>query len=129
MWPISEMIGLLGEEYMENLNRTRIKNNISIRGIWPKDKKINFKEYPFMGVGKGFLRELRTAPKGLTWDMSHWVYEDKTAFISTGNETFGFIVQSRDFANFMRAQFEVIWPLSKPIKPEPKHTDRFLETL
>ncbi len=129
MWPISEMIELLGKEYMETLNRTRIKNNISIRGIWPKDKKVNFKDYPFMGVGKGFLRELRTAPKGMTWEMSHWVYEDKTAFISTGNETFGFVVQSRDFANFMKAQFEAIWPLSEPIKPQEKYTDSFLRSL
>lgn len=129
MWPISEMIDLLGKEYMEDLNRKRIKNRISIRGIWPKDKLIDFKAYPFMGVGKGFLRELRTAPKGMTWNMSYWVYEDKTAFISSKDETFGFVIQSRDFANLMRAQFEMIWPLSKPIKPQPKYTDSFLKTI
>jgi sugar-specific transcriptional regulator TrmB len=129
MWPISEMIDLLGKEYMEDLNRKRIKNKISIRGIWPKDKIIDFKAYPFMGVGKGFLRELRTAPRGMTWNMSYWIYEDKTAFISSSNETFGFVIQSKDFSDTMRAQFEVIWPLSKPIKAQPKYTDVFIKSL
>ncbi|MEN9557971.1 MAG: hypothetical protein RL141_340 [Candidatus Parcubacteria bacterium] len=129
MWPISEMIDLLGKDYMEDLNRKRIKKHISIRGIWPKDKLVDMKTYPFMGVGPKFLRELRTAPRGMTWNMSHWVYEDKTAFISSKNETFGFVVQSKDFADFMRAQFEAMWPLSTPINPQPKYTDGFLKTL
>jgi sugar-specific transcriptional regulator TrmB len=64
MWPISDMMDILGKDYMEELNRRRIRHNISIRGIWPRDKAINFKDYPFMGVGKGFLRFLRWAPKG-----------------------------------------------------------------
>ena len=115
MWPMSEMIELLGADYMADITRRRVKNNISTRGIWPRNKMANLKKYPFMGSNKTLLREVRLAPKKMDWEMSHWVYEDKTAFISTANETFGFIVQSRDFANFMRAQFEVIWPLCSPI--------------
>ncbi|MDD5032064.1 MAG: helix-turn-helix domain-containing protein [Patescibacteria group bacterium] len=129
MWPISEMMDFLGRDYIEELNRRRIRQNISIRGIWPRDKVIDFKSYPFMGVGKGFLRELRTAPKGMTWSMSYWIYEDKVAFISSRAESFGFVIHSRDFADLIKAQFEQIWPLSKPIKAQPQYTDEFLKTL
>ncbi|MFA4834220.1 MAG: helix-turn-helix domain-containing protein [Patescibacteria group bacterium] len=129
MWPISEMIDFLGKDYIEELNRRRIRQNISIRGIWPRDKVIDFKNFPFMGVGKGFLRELRTAPKGMTWSMSYWLYEDKVAFISSKNECFGFVIHSREFAELIKAQFEQIWPLAKPIKPEPQYTDKFLKTV
>jgi predicted transcriptional regulator len=129
MWPISEMIEILGSDYLADLNRKRIKHGISIKGIWPKGKAVNLEKYPFLGIGGGHLRELRLAPSGMSWDMSYWLYADKVAFISSRNETFGFIVQSNDFVELIRAQFEVIWKLSKPIKPQPKYTDDFLKTV
>jgi sugar-specific transcriptional regulator TrmB len=128
MWPISEMVEILGVEYLENLNRRRIKQGISIRGIWPADKTVNFKDYPYLGVGKGHLRQLRLAPEGVSWDMSYWLYADKVAFISSKAESYGFVINSRDFANLIRAQFEIIWKLSKPIKSQPQYTDQFLKT-
>ena len=129
MWPISEMMEVLGADYMEDINRKRIRRGISIRGIWPRDKVVNFKDFPFMGVGKGFLRELRLAPKGMTWDMSYWLYADKVAFISSRAECFGFLIHSRDFANLVKAQFKEIWKFSKTIKPQPRYTDAFLATV
>lgn len=129
MWPMSEMIKVLGKEFLSDLNIKRIKRNISIRGIWPKDKKVNLKEYPFLGIGAGHLREIRFAPKGMTWDMGYWMYEDKVAFISSQKEAFGFVVHSRDFCNLIKAQFNAIWSISTPVKPEPHHTDVFLKEI
>lgn len=127
MWPINEMVKILGAEYLENLNIRRIRQKISIRGIWPQNKSVNFKDYPFLGIGKEHLRQLRFAPKSMSWNMSYWLYADKVAFISSEQEYFGFIVHSRDFAELLKSQFEVIWKLSKPIKPQPQYTDKFLE--
>jgi predicted DNA-binding protein YlxM (UPF0122 family) len=129
LWPISEMVELLGKEYMADFNRKRIRNRLSARGIWPEDKRLDLKNHPFLGVGEGFLREVRIAPKGMTWNMSYWAYADKVALISSRKETFGFVIQSRDFTEMIGAQFEVIWKASKPIKPEPEHTDAFLKTV
>ena len=129
MWPISDMVDILGREYLEDLNRKRIKQKISIKGIWPANKAVKLKEYPFLGVGKGHLRELRIAPSPMNWDMSYWLYSDKIAFISSEAESFGFVVHSRDFTNLMKQQFEVIWKISKPVKPQPKYTDSFLKTV
>lgn len=129
MWPISEMVEILGKEYLENLNRRRIRQNISIRGIWPRDKAVDFKNHPYLGVGKSHLRQLRFAPKGMTWEMSYWLYADKAAFISSKKECFGFIIHSQDFAQLLKAQFEIIWKISKPIPPKPQYTDDFLKTI
>jgi HTH-type transcriptional regulator, sugar sensing transcriptional regulator len=129
MWPVSEMVEILGKEYLENLNRRRIRQNISIRGIWPRDKAVDFKNHPFLGVGKKHLRELRLAPKNLSWDMSYWLYADKVAFISSRVEGFGFVISSHDFADLIKKQFEVIWKISKPIPAQPKYTDSFLKTV
>lgn len=129
MWPISEMVDVLSKEYLANLNRRRIRQNISIRGIWPQNKAVNFKDHPFLGVGKGFLRELRLAPKGMDWNMSYWVFADKVAFISSRKELFGFVVTSWDLVELMKTQFEVIWKISKTIKSQPQYTDEFLKTV
>ncbi len=129
MWPMSEMSKVLGREYLTELNKKRIKRNISIRGIWPNDKKIQFKDNPHLGVGGKHLREVRIAPKGMTWNMGYWMYGDQVAVISSEKESFGFVVHSKDFADLLRTQFEAIWKMSKPVKPEPQYTDSFLEDL
>ena len=61
--------------------------------------------------------------------MSYWIYADKVAFISSKKEGFGFIVHSRDFAGLQKVQFDEMWRVSDPIKPEPKYTDAFLGTV
>jgi len=129
MWPISEMVELLGRDYLEDLNRRRIRQHISIRGIWPRDKAIDFKEHPYLGVGSGHLRELRWAPKGMVWHMSYWLYADKVACISSKAEGFGLLIHSRDFAQLIKVQFEEIWKHGVAIKPRPEYTDQFLKTI
>jgi sugar-specific transcriptional regulator TrmB len=129
IWPMKEIIEVLGTEYLDNFNRKRIKNNNSLRIIWPKDKVVNIKDYPFLGTGEGHLRTVRIGPMDITWNMGHLIYEDKVAFISSHKEAFGFIVQSQDFAELMRVQFELIWNISKPLEYTPPSDDPFLKSL
>lgn len=113
MWPMSEMMKVLGHEYLEELNRKRIQRNINLRVIWPADKRLDTKKYPYLASGDDHLRELRFAPKGTTWDMGYWMYEDKVAFLSSTKEGFGFVVQSKEFAHLMKIQFEEFWKMCK----------------
>jgi sugar-specific transcriptional regulator TrmB len=117
MWSISEMISLLGEEYFIRLHQRRIAKNISVRVLWPTGEKTDL---PFLKTGKSFLREAKIAPKNMQWNMSYWAYGDKVAFISSHHETFGFVIQSKDFFNLMKTQFETLWTLSKPISTRSK---------
>lgn len=129
IWPISEMIEVLGKNYLLENNRKRIRQKISIRAVWPQDKVVNFKQYPFLGVEKEFFREIRMAPKNMTWDMGYWLYADKVVFISSRKEGFGFTVHSKDFAALMKSQFELVWPLCQKIKVSQKDTASFLKNL
>lgn len=129
VWPISEMLAVLGPEWLAEHNRKRIRKKIYLRTIWPPDKAVKFKQFPFLGVSPEFHREIRLAPKGMSWDMGYWLYEDKVAFISSRQESFGFTVASRDFAELIRSQFELVWPLSQKIKVDAKDTAGFLKTV
>ena len=113
MWPMSEMMKVLGPEYLEELNIKRVKRNIFLRAIWPTDKRLDTSKYPYLAGGEEHLRDLRFAPKGMTWEMGYWMYEDKVAFLSSEKEGFGFVVHSKDFANLIKVQFEEIWKVSK----------------
>ena len=112
-WPMSEMLKVLGPEYLEELNVKRIKRNIYLRAIWPSDKRINVHKYPYLAGDEEHLRELRFAPKGMTWDMGYWMYENRVAFLSSEKEGFGFVVHSKEFADLMRLQFEQMWKISR----------------
>lgn len=129
VWPTRDMAEMLGDEFLADLNRRRIRRNISIRSIWPSGEAVSLKNYPFLGVGAGHLRERRLAPKGMRWSMSYWQYADKVAFISSHKESFGFVVQSKDLVSLIKVNFEALWQLSKPTEPQPNYTDAFLETV
>lgn len=127
LWPLKEMLHVLGTEYFENFHRKRIRNGITARVIWPETQKVDLRQYPFIGIGDAHLKKVHIAPKGMHWDMGSAVYGDKVGFISSHKEAFGFTIQSRDFANLMRTQFEVMWKISKPTKPE--YSEAFLKTV
>ncbi|MFA6410144.1 MAG: helix-turn-helix domain-containing protein [Candidatus Buchananbacteria bacterium] len=129
IWPISEMIDVLGVDWLAEHNKKRVRKKIYLRTIWPPDKAVKFKQYPFLGVSKKFYREIRLAPKGMSWNMGLWAYADKVAFISSRKESFGFTVTSRDFTELIKSQFEMVWPLCKKIKVNPKDTESFLKTI
>lgn len=129
LWPIADMLAILGDDYHAQMNRRRIKSKLYTHGLWPHAQKVSLKGHPFLGVGKEFYREIRTAPKGMTWNMGYWIYADKVAFVSSRKETFGFVIHSKDFAEMQKAQFKEIWKASTPIKPETEFTKQFLETV
>lgn len=126
-WPIRAMIEILGEEFFRYLNKERIKRNIHIQAIWPQGQKVDIKTHPYLGVGDNFLREIRLAPKEVEFSMGYWIYENKVAFISSKKESFGFIIESKEFVEMLSSQFEMIWNVSKTISVPEEFTKKFLD--
>lgn len=104
MWPYEEMTRVAGEEYLKLFTKRRVAEGIKMKAVWP---------YGTKSAKSILLEETRIAPKGLKWQMGYAVYGDRVAFISSRDESFGFTVQSQDFSELMRAQFDVVWSLSK----------------
>jgi sugar-specific transcriptional regulator TrmB len=109
LWPMHKMITLLSPEFLEWHNKKRILNNISLKSIRKEVDKVDIKKYPFLGTREQDLRELRFLPKNIDLSMSYWIYDDNVAFVSSGKELYGFIVHSREFADMMKFQFNLIW--------------------
>ncbi len=129
LWPIKTMLDILSPDFFWNLNKERIKNDISIRAIWPADQVVKTKAHPYLGVGKEFKREIRIAPKQMSFSTGYWLYANKVAFISSYEESFGFVIESKELVDMLLSQFEMIWNISKPLKVDPKDTEPFLKKL
>ena len=123
------MVEVLGEDFFRQFNKDRIKRNIHVRAIWPSKQSLDIKKHPYLGIGEDFLREIRIAPKEIDFSMGYWIYENKVAFISSNKESFGFILEGKEFADMLSSQFEVLWKISKELKIAEKYTKPFIKDI
>jgi HTH-type transcriptional regulator, sugar sensing transcriptional regulator len=126
-WPVKDMMRVLGAEYLNEFNKKRVRNNISIRVIWPQDKTSDVEENLFLAPGKEVKREVRLAPEGIDFSMGYWAYGNKVMFMSSKAENFGFIVESKEMRQLQKTQFETLWQISEALKSDPKLSQKFMD--
>ncbi len=112
LWPIDEMISLLGEEYLAWHNKRRVERNISLKSIRKFGTKLDFVKFPYLADKTNNMREIRYVPSSIEFNMSYWIYADKVTFISTGGHPFGFIVHSQEFSSMQKTHFDLMWNIS-----------------
>jgi len=128
-WPIQTMIETLSADFFHHHNKQRIENNLSVKAIWPLRKSVAIKDFPFLGGGKGFLRDIRIAPDFADMQMGYWIYGTKTAFLSSSREQFGFIIESAEYAQMMTTQHEILWKVSTRLPIDPADVEPFLQEI
>ncbi|MEZ4104455.1 MAG: helix-turn-helix domain-containing protein [Candidatus Paceibacterota bacterium] len=129
LWPIQTMVDTLSPRFFDLHNRERIKRNISVRAIWPENQVINFKKHPYLGSGEDFNREIRIAPGNIDFSMGYWIYGKKIAFLSSRQESFGFIIESAELAKTLRSQFDIVWKQSRAVKMKQGDVEKFVRSL
>lgn len=125
-WPVKDVMKVVGEEFLHELNKKRIRSNIYIKVIWPLDKSEDIKKNIFLAPGKEVKREVRTAPAGVEFSMGYWAYGNKVMFMSSKAENFGFIVESKELRQLLKTQFDILWNISTPLQINPKITKEFM---
>lgn len=128
-WPMQAMIDLLGDEFFHNHNKIRIQNRTSVKAIWPQGQIVSIKDHPSLGAGKDYLREIRIAPPDVDFSMGYWIYRNKTAFLASQAESFGFIIESAELAQMMLSQHELMWKNSKKLTINTEDIKPFLRDL
>ncbi len=106
LWPYEEMLEVFGSEFLTWFNERRAVRRIAIKSIWPEALK-RTKHSLFADDSTDVER--RFAPKGNIGKMGYILYHDKTIFVSSAAEGFGFIVESKEFGDMMRMQFSTLW--------------------
>lgn len=128
-WPVKDVIKVVGEEFLHEFNKKRVRNNIYIRVIWPTDKTSDITKDIFLAPGKEVKREVRIAPEGVDFSMGYWAYGNKVIFMSSKKENFGFIVESKELRQLLKTQFEILWNISKPLKENVESSRKFLDDI
>ncbi len=128
LWPIKSMMEILSEDFFRYHNKERIRRKLYTRAIWPQKEAVVEKN-PFLGVGEEFYREIRIAPEPLNFTMGYWMYQNRIAFLSSRAESFGFIIESQEMAEMLRAQHDFLWESSAPLKVNALATQGFLDEM
>ncbi|MCX6793353.1 MAG: helix-turn-helix domain-containing protein [Candidatus Falkowbacteria bacterium] len=128
-WPAKDMIKVVGEDFLFEFNKKRVRNNINIRVIWPMDKSGDIKKDIFLAPGKEVKREVRIAPEGIDFSMGYWAYGNKVIFMSSKKENFGFVVESKELRQLLKTQFEILWNISKPLTEDEASKKAFINSM
>jgi sugar-specific transcriptional regulator TrmB len=108
-WPPKPMIEALSSEFFRYFQDKKIEKNIFARALWPIKQQIDFEEYPWLRSNSAQKREIRFFPKEINFSMGFMIYGTKAAFISSKKESFGFIIESQEFAEMLKSLFEFFW--------------------
>lgn len=110
---VKDYIDLMGAEFINDFNQKRLKRNISFRGLWPKTKMVDLKKHQMQILewGEKYQRQIRFLPPQHNLALSYALYQNKAFFISSRRENFGFLIESMEFAEMMKMQFDILWGL------------------
>lgn len=100
-----------GLQWMEGFIAERIRKRIELKvlrsparetdNIWPTEA----------------YREVRFAPKGVDLSMSMYINDDTVTYVSSKEENYALIIESRELATLNLNFFNSIWSFSEPLAP------------
>jgi sugar-specific transcriptional regulator TrmB len=115
MWPMVDMVGLLGEEFLIHHGTSRFNHDILMKVVQKHSDKNNvpdsfrWKKYD----NEEKLTQIKYAPKSMDWNISYWIYGDQVLFAGSGYEKYAFVVRSKEFSNLMKLMWGQIWSVSE----------------
>lgn len=105
---MSDLLDVFGNTYMERWVRRRVKRGILSRVLLTK--KFRLPDL-YERTGKDVLREIKWLPKNYVFDGVVCIFDNKVGYISSRQESFGFVVESKEFAQIIRLIFESSWAM------------------
>lgn len=99
---------MLGKPFVEEIIRKRLKRGIKIRSLRPAEKESLWQAQTTTEFGRQ-MTEVAYIPPEYSFSFSMAIYDDKTIFFSSKREGFGFMVESREFAEVMRMFYDNLW--------------------
>lgn len=110
---IYDIAEFVGADFFEQYTQRRVDSGYTLNAIrtLEKDKEaIKSNAYARKySANKRDRRELRYVPEDLAFPITKYIYDDKLAIISSREENFALIIQSRELAEMQKKMFSLIW--------------------
>ncbi len=106
---LDEKQSAVGDAFIREFIRKRVARGIVSKVLHPKSGDLYTRE---RGMESPSLkRHVRYLPPHVFYAAMIMIYDQKVAMISTKEENFGFIIESRQFSNTLSAYFDFMWGL------------------
>ena len=118
LWPISEMVRSIPVDVLNEFHQERMKRGIWLNVLWPDAKRVEQEQYSFMEGSpneKNFMRRVRILPKEIDQTTGYGIYGTKVAFLSSEQEHYGFVIDSKELTKTFKNQFDYFWSISKTL--------------
>ncbi len=109
---MKDLYDIPGKQYMDDYVKRRVSSGVKLRVIRSEQKEIE----EIWPTSKRDLRTLRYATSGLVFPMTTYIYDNKVSVIGTKKESFGMIIESRDYFETQKNLFEVLWDVSRVVR-------------
>jgi len=107
---VDDLFKIPGRKFMDGYVKQRIDSGYSLRVIRSKPKDVG----ETWQTNPKELRTLRNSPASMVFAMTMYIYDNRVGIISSSKESFGMIIESREFSQNMGHLFEALWQLSCP---------------
>ena len=112
-WSIADTLSTLTPSFFAKYHEERANRNIYLKAIWSKDQAQLKTTKNFLNKYIRQNSEVRIAPTNKNFSLGYEIYANKVCFISSAQESYGFIVESDELVQTMKTQHEIIWQISK----------------
>lgn len=110
---IADVSSFTGSEFFRDYTMTRIKKGFTLHAIrtQEKDRKArSFDRYATMYItSRKQKREVRHVSDALAFPMTIYIYGDRIGIISSKEENFAVIIESKELADMQRRLFDLLW--------------------
>lgn len=115
MWPMVDMVNLLGEEFLIHHGTSRFNHDVLMKVVQKHSDRDNVPEsFRWKKHDKEEkLTRIKYAPENMDWAISYWIYGDQVLFAGSGYEKYAFVVYSREFAELMKLMWRQMWSVSE----------------
>lgn len=105
---------VIGREWFMDFIKRRVKNNVFAYGIRNRSKEVK-KEVvnDVYNEQKRFMREYRFAPVGVQIPMALYIRGTMVGIVSSKEESYGLMIESREYATLMKSLFDAMWQISE----------------
>ena len=106
---VKDFLQFPGEDFMRWYVHERAKRDIKAIAIHPRTNDIH--EGNFGRYDPILKREVKYMPDSLFSMSMIMIYDNKVVAMSTKKENYGFVIDSKEYANAMRMMFDFLWKL------------------
>lgn len=120
---VKDFIDFPGGDFSKEYIRKRVAKGIEAYALHPASGDVHNEMYGEQS--EKLKRFVRYLPPNIFYASMIMIYDNKVSMASTKAENFGFIIESKEFSNTLRAYFEFMWRYGSknPIEPTPLNSD------